>query len=748
MNLASVKIALIGKNAIFDNKETIGFADDTIINAVKLEFYRLGFYLTPEAEAVLRGYSKETFETVLPLFYKHFTELKGVGVFHKPLFTNFPNIFPDGVRIAKATSTFNKNFTDFLNAIDEEFRSPVITDDSLKTLECGHKVSVYLTDSSECPLCSTNASRVNVVTAATYNSYETPMSHTHLSSLMSIGVVDQQGIETLVGNILCSNSALSPVNCQVLQRFINNSDILAIKKVLPEQIPFKEIVSYVTTFILKKGIGRNEVITLMGQYFKTAKDVMRLAEDINKSEDDGKFILSNSQRKLIVELLSNIKNPDEDMVKERDKWVALNMAVHFGTFKKKYPNMFASIDRVLNRPETIKTFEGKLEASIISKNIDTILDLLKSRPGVFARNMDHIVRKFPESTDAICDAFNEVGYMVAKRVLITLHNNFKSRLNGFNGKRMFVNKRGFTQPITTVRESIPDATCEQVLSTIEDCLKKSLKSDVSTKKIWIDQSLRDYKVPLKMRSTKNTLHKAERGSVIDYSSHPNTDVMRMFIYWKENQDSGRVDLDLSAMFLDDNFNVVGQCAYYDLYNDDIEVRHSGDVVEAPEGASEFIDYNLNYNSSARYVVMYVNSFTNQSFDNFDAFCGVMFLNNSDINTLYQPENVTERFDLTNDAKAVLCYIYDIKLKKMIWADMNRHTTTGSNLNSESVDVVDTIKYLINESETALSMQRLLELYAEANDIEIVGDNEKETADAQFDNSMINNTDEFTKEWLT
>jgi len=748
MNTASVKIALVGKNAIFDNNESIGFADDTIVDAVKLELYRLGFYLTAKAEAVVRGYSKETFETMLPLVYKHFTEIKGAGVLHKPLFAGFPNIFPDQMRIAAASKSFNKTFASFLEDIDDEFHSPIISDNSLTTFECGHTASMYLSPDNGCPICEGSESTVNIVSDGYRTVYQSPMSAAHLSHLIAIDAVNDEDINTLVQNIIGSNSALSPMNHEVLQVFINDRNIESIKDILPEQIPFKEVVSYVTTLLLKKGSDRKEVISCMGTYFRTAKDVMRLAEDINMSEDNDKFVLSNSRRKLLVELLKDIKNPDEDMVKERDKWVALNMSVHFGTFKRKFPDMFASVDRAMNRPETIKTFEGKLESAILTKNINSVLDLLKSRPGVFARNMDHIVRKFPEHTENICGAFKEVGSSVSKRVLITLYNNFQSRLNGFEGTRVFINKRGFTQSIESKRAEIPEDDSRAVLNTIEECIKHSLKVDSGAKTLWIDPQLYDYKVPLRMRSTKNTLHKAERGSTIDYSSHPNTDIMRMFIYWKETQESGRVDLDLSGLFLDENFDKIGECAYYDLYNDDLDVAHSGDITSAPNGASEFIDINLHANKNVRYVVMYVNSFTNQSFDNFDAFCGVMFLNNDNVDKLYQPESVSERFDLTNDAKAVLCYIYDVKHKKMIWADMNRHTKSASNLGSERNSIMENVTYLINESESALSMGRFLELYAESNGIEVVDDSRKDSAERQIDNNIINDTDVFTKEWLS
>ncbi len=65
-------------------------------------------------------------------------------------------------------------------------------------------------------------------------------------------------------------------------------------------------------------------------------------------------------------------------------------------------------------------------------------------------------------------------------------------------------------------------------------------------------------------------------------------MLRFFVWWKNGKD--RTDLDLSAALFDENFAYVDQIAYYNLKT--YGAVHSGDIVDAPEGASEFIDITL------------------------------------------------------------------------------------------------------------------------------------------------------------
>jgi len=86
------------------------------------------------------------------------------------------------------------------------------------------------------------------------------------------------------------------------------------------------------------------------------------------------------------------------------------------------------------------------------------------------------------------------------------------------------------------------------------------------------------------------------------------ELLRFFMYWR--QASGRTDYDLSVLLLDEDFHSVGQVSWTNYHHDG--VVHSGDITEAANGATEFIDVPLTLRG--RYVVPQVNIYAGESFD--------------------------------------------------------------------------------------------------------------------------------------
>ena len=309
---------------------------------------------------------------------------------------------------------------------------------------------------------------------------------------------------------------------------------------------------------------------------------------------------------------------------------------------------------------------------------------------------------------------------------------------------MYINKRGFSNIIDKDREDISEENCKKVIATIDEVIKQKLvDSQYDGKSIFIDPSLSTRVLPMKMRSMKNSMFKAERGSSIKIDE--DTDYIRFFTYWKENDESGRVDLDLSTSIFYKNFDQLETCAYYDTHGK--YSTHSGDFTSAPNGATEFVDINIGKlkKTNARYVVMYINVFSHQSLDSFDAFCGVMCNNNGVFDKTYDPLKVVDRFDLTCDGRAVLALIYDIENNTMLWADMPSHNLAGSNIGSQMSVIENQINYIMNINESFMKMQDYFDLFAEANNMTVVDD--PESADMVIDNSLVKNTDEFNSEWL-
>lgn len=111
---------------------------------------------------------------------------------------------------------------------------------------------------------------------------------------------------------------------------------------------------------------------------------------------------------------------------------------------------------------------------------------------------------------------------------------------------------------------------------------------------------------------------ASRGDAVSLNQLDEKDELVIGIYWKNGESS--VDLDLSTCGLDENFNTNSQwkCDYTQLTGFNGTVRHSGDITNAPTGASEYIRFSLKVlkeeNPNMRYLLLSCLSFNSIAFE--------------------------------------------------------------------------------------------------------------------------------------
>jgi hypothetical protein len=212
-----------------------------------------------------------------------------------------------------------------------------------------------------------------------------------------------------------------------------------------------------------------------------------------------------------------------------------------------------------------------------------------------------------------------------------------------------------------------------------------------------------------MRSASRALKTVSRGSRIDL---PEGNTIRFFIYWKDG--NSRTDIDLSALALDSKSGFITTIAYYNLR--DLGGYHSGDITSAPNGASEFIDIKISacLKRGIRYVLMSVNSFTNQPYCDLPyCLAGFMVRQFPNSGEIYEPLTVENKFDLTANSKVAIPLIIDLAERKVIWVDLSlkSNPSTVNNVHNNLSSVT-----IINKSMTSLvkpDLYSLLELHVKA-----------------------------------
>ncbi len=121
----------------------------------------------------------------------------------------------------------------------------------------------------------------------------------------------------------------------------------------------------------------------------------------------------------------------------------------------------------------------------------------------------------------------------------------------------------------------------------------------------IDPGILDVALPLSGRATTGGFGVLPRGSL----SPVDGELLRFFVHWKQR--SCRTDYDLSAVLLDADHAAVCRLSYTALT--EVGGEHSGDVTEAPDGASEFIDPRLD-TVRGTFIVPQVNIYAGEGFE--------------------------------------------------------------------------------------------------------------------------------------
>ena len=232
------------------------------------------------------------------------------------------------------------------------------------------------------------------------------------------------------------------------------------------------------------------------------------------------------------------------------------------------------------------------------------------------------------------------------------------------------------------RPPVPDELAAQVVKVCEAALLERFSRLPPLGPSYIDPALRSYMVPLAQRNASKSLRTLARGSRIPL---PEGAAIRMFLWWKNGR--GRTDIDLSAALFDRQYGLIEALSFYNLRGEGGYGVHSGDIVDAPQGAAEFIDLDLPRVRArgARFVVMCINSYTAQPYcDLPECFAGWMARRHPGSGEPFEPRTVVDRVDIAANTRICLPLILDLERNEMLWADLalteypNWHNTVATN----------------------------------------------------------------------
>lgn len=487
-----------------------------------------------------------------------------------------------------------------------------------------------------------------------------------ISRVIEPGSVSE--FESLLGPLVSSRTSLSEEETADVAWFIREykSDVF---RLLPEAVPFREIRAQVGGALILHVAGDARVDAFLERNVETATDVLRLAValnggDVSLTTASTRFTaMKRSMRRLLLRLLDHIPNAAEDVMRHAERWKRLAEVLHPGDYADKYPRALAAITAA-RRNEAPASFGSRVETLLAQRHIATLTPILQSRPGEFARRLDVALRRATEP-EPVLDAFEAVAAQVSSPVLLQLLAHLRAPrplpLRAFTPKGAFAKIYG----IKDRREPLAPAVLARAASICEDALVTRFTSLPPLGRCFIDPALREYRVPLAQRASSKSLRTLVRGSRLPM---PDTRFIRLFLWWKNGRE--RTDIDLSAAFFDANFVFKQTVAYYNLKG--FGGYHSGDIVDAPKGASEFIDLDLDalVEKGVRYVVTSINSFTQQPYcDLPECFAGWMARVDVASGEVFEPRSVFDRIDIASNTAICLPFVMDLQERRMIWADL-------------------------------------------------------------------------------
>ena len=501
------------------------------------------------------------------------------------------------------------------------------------------------------------------------------------SALTELGLATVQDLERIVADLVAQ---ATPFSAQ------DRADLTALRDFGPTRAPHvavKENLAVLT--VTFPGLD-------FSASYRTVTDVLRLAValaggDTSLAEPCRFPSFSRAQRRRLLGLLDAVgrvqdgRDCAEEMARRCERWKRLARHLRPGDYARRFPRAAALLHQVASGGAEAG-FTSHLEEALARRDVEGALRLLATRPGVFARRLNHLLRLCADDAarERVVAEFARVAPEVSLPVLVRLWEYFSSPGAEALPWRVVAIKAAAgtkTTLIPTTRR--PGPADAEVVRAVEEALRRRAHLG----RIAVDQGLYEgYTAPLGLRSASPGLRTAGRGTQLPL---PEGETIRFFLHWRDlpetppetpgpagpaaAEDSGgtRVDLDLSAFFVSEDLARTEQIAYYNLRS--TAAVHSGDLTSAPDGAAEFIDVTLAeaLRQGWRYVVMTVHSFSHHRLSEVpECWAGAMARGaDPQSGEVFEASTVMQHLDLISPTFNATPFVIDLAERRLIWWDL-------------------------------------------------------------------------------
>ncbi|KES08436.1 hypothetical protein BU52_05265 [Streptomyces toyocaensis] len=414
----------------------------------------------------------------------------------------------------------------------------------------------------------------------------------------------------------------------------------------PESIPVRENRAVVNEARL--AVGADLLLD-------TVVDVLRLAcalsgGDVTLQEPTRFRAFPRPVRRALLAGLDAVvaANPTKltDVHAYRERFKRLGERLHPHEYPR-WPHA-ADVFAVARGERDARSIDSRLEKLLDESDVLGAVRLLTSAPGKLFRALDHLLRVAADQAerDAVVAAAVQVAPEVSGRVVLSVREHLQNRERESGKPRVFVNRRGRGWVAPDVRPPIPAADRDRLVAALDADMRRRLPAPA---RLLLDPDVLDVAIPLSGRATAAGLGVLPRGSI----SAVDGEQLRFFVYWKETE--RRTDYDLSALLLRSDYSTDSWLSYTSLTA--VGGEHSGDVTEAPDGASEFINLSLDRVRSP-VVVPQVNIYAGEGFEEVaESFFGFMLRDGEQRGRPFEPRTVRMKSELRGVGRVALPVVF-------------------------------------------------------------------------------------------
>jgi hypothetical protein len=385
----------------------------------------------------------------------------------------------------------------------------------------------------------------------------------------------------------------------------------------------------------------------------TTTDVLRLAcqasgGDASLATPTRFRAFRRRERRILLAALNKAvgASPDKlaDVARYAERWKRLGERLHPHEYDE-WPHA-QEVFAVARGERQVRNIAGRAEEAIRAGAVASAASVLSAAPGLLLRSADRLLRLASVSErTVVVEAVTAALGSTSGRVLCSLREHLGNRLMPASA-RMYASRsrRAWVGP--DERPPLPADLVAELSSLLDAEISARLPE--SDRPLVVDPEMLDVALPLSGKAAEGGFAVLPRGSRASVSG----DLLRFFTYWR--QTNRRTDYDLSVLLLDEQFHTAGQVSWTNYHHDG--VVHSGDITDATNGATEFID--VPRTVSGHYVVPQVNIYAGESFDEVaESMFGYQTRTRDQRGAPFDPRTVRARSQLRGQGRVALPMVF-------------------------------------------------------------------------------------------